>query len=144
MAKKSRQFRTQRQALFFLKQATYLCKLLQDFGGLESDAREFMKIINGEEDTSKKISISEQYEFPPSTPKRNSAQFNFDLTQQVKSNNINLNNLHMAYNNTSTPQSFSKLKKTPSNLKTKSSILKSSVENARRSVVEFSDDIQMH
>lgn len=144
MAKKSRQFRTQRQALFFLKQATYLCKILQDFGGLESDAREFMKIINGEEDTSKKISISEQYEFPPSTPKRNSAQFNWDLTQQVKGNNINLNNLHMAYNNTSMPQPFSKVKKTPSNLKTKSSILKNSAENARRSVVEFSDDIQMH
>ncbi|EFA09940.2 hypothetical protein TcasGA2_TC012093 [Tribolium castaneum] len=93
MARKSRRLASQRQALFYLKQAYYLGKILEDFG-LQADARELLEQVTKEEETSKKISVSESFEFPPSTPKRNSAQFSWEMTQQVKGNNINLNNLN--------------------------------------------------
>lgn len=148
MAKKSRRLASQRQALFYLKQAYYLGKILEDFG-LQADAVDLLEMVTKEEELSKKISVSESFEFPPSTPKRNSAQFTWDLTQQVKGNSINLSNLNKAYNNTSgTPQNFSKLKKHPSSLKNRSSVIMRNSNcqnegNARKSIVGFSDTVEI-
>jgi hypothetical protein len=155
MARKSRKLATQKHALFYLKQSYYLARLLEACG-LQADAKEWYGVITKEEDTSKKISVTESFDLPPSTPKRNSAQFNnWELTQQVMGKNINLNNLNTSYNNTSTvTTNFNKLKKHPSNLKKRSSVLRNncninedrrkSLDTVRRSVtVGFSDHIEI-
>lgn len=120
VAKKCRKLSTKKQSLFYLKQASYLSTILNNTG-LKEDALELLEIIKNEEENTNKISSRESYIIPkepidtaPSTPKRNSAQFSYDITQQVKNNNINLNNLHKAYNNTnssaSPPKSITKTK----------------------------------
>lgn len=112
MARTSRRLSGQRQTLLFLKQAFYLAKILEKLN-LKSDAAELLRTIEDEEIITQEQSMNEYKEDgPPKTPQRNSLQFNWDVTQQVKGININLNNINKSYNkaNITTQPSFKKLR----------------------------------
>ncbi|KAJ8984938.1 hypothetical protein NQ317_012188 [Molorchus minor] len=111
IAKKSCRIGTKDQTLFYLKQAWYLTRILEDTASaFIVEGRKFKEIIAREEETCKKMAVKELSHVPPTTPVRNSAQFEFTLHQQVKSNVVNLNNLHTAFNSNAPPQTMQKIK----------------------------------
>lgn len=96
------------------------------------EVREYKEIIAREEEACKKMAVKEISDLPPSTPMRNSVQFDFSLQQQVKNNLVNLNNLNSTFNNgvpLQKAQSFQHIKK--ERLK----VVESNGNLSRRSVV---------
>ncbi|CAG9862460.1 unnamed protein product [Phyllotreta striolata] len=82
----------------YLKQALYLTNLLEDNSGIyKEDAREFQRQIRLEQNAVTKSAVLRNSDVPPATPVRNSQQFDYSLTQQLKNNSVNWNNLHNNY-----------------------------------------------
>ncbi|KAJ8918593.1 hypothetical protein NQ315_013098 [Exocentrus adspersus] len=115
IAKKSARVSTKEQTLFYLKQAWYLTNILEDTAAAFAvEVCEYRDVIAKEEEACKKMAVKEISDLPPSTPMRNSVQFDFSLQQQVKGNLVNLNNLNATFNNgiqVQPTQSFNKIKK---------------------------------
>lgn len=152
MAKRSLKLATTRQSLFYLKQAWYLAKILEDTDGCSPDAMDWQSRIRSEEAKVKKIAANETS--VPLTPKRNLA-FPFpsaDAIQQVKSNHIHLSNLNRSYNNGL--QSERKITRTPSSRKVVVDVhenssrsengfqMNSPGKSDRRKTITFSSDVQ--
>lgn len=90
-----------KQSLLYLKQATYLTNILESTAAaFKPEAREFREQITIEEELCKKSMAMRISDVPPETPVRNSMQFDFQTSQQLKNNTLNLNNLHKSYNKT--------------------------------------------
>lgn len=85
--------------MLYLKQASYLTKLLEaTSSSLLPEAREFQQQIYVEQEAFQRSAVLRRSNKPPETPIRNSIQFDFSMTQQLKNNAVNLSNLHNAYN----------------------------------------------
>lgn len=83
------------QAMFYLKQAWYLTKVMAlSCPAFITDVEEYEETIRKAEETYKKLIAKEFTENAPATPIRNSIM---DFNQQVKANVINLTNLHDSY-----------------------------------------------
>ncbi|XP_018562280.1 uncharacterized protein LOC108904279 [Anoplophora glabripennis] len=115
IAKTSLRISNKDQTLFYLKQAWYLTKILEDTAsGFAVEVREYKETIAREEEACKKMAAKEISDIPPNTPMRNSVQFDFTFQQQVKNNLVNLNNLNSTFNGTAPlqkTQSFQHIKK---------------------------------
>ncbi|XP_050512041.1 uncharacterized protein LOC126888066 [Diabrotica virgifera virgifera] len=100
IAKDSYKFGLQLQPLFYLKQAFYLTRMLESTSSaFTEEAREFKFEIEVAENTYKRSLVKSMNDVPPATPLRNSIQFDYQLSQQLKSNvNLNLTNLYNSYN----------------------------------------------
>ncbi|KAG5900491.1 hypothetical protein JTB14_010902 [Gonioctena quinquepunctata] len=98
LARDSSRLATKDQTLFFLKQAYYLTRILENTSiELAGDVREYLKTIKAqEEDCKKRIASNE--DVPPMTPVRNSIHFDNAISQQLRNNLVNLNNLNMSFN----------------------------------------------
>lgn len=146
MARKSLKLATSKQALFYLRHAWYLSRLLEDTDGCYPDAMEYQERIRAEEDAAKRIAANEVS--VPITPKRNSFHINSDPVQQVRGNSVHLSNLSRAYDNGfQTEVSYRKLKKHHSSRKVVSEVHETSngIENGndRRRTITFSADVHM-
>ncbi|XP_074041255.1 uncharacterized protein [Leptinotarsa decemlineata] len=117
IAKDSAKIGSQTQTRFFLKQAYYLTRIIENTSAeFISDARDTLELIASlEKDCNKRIATDDNV--PPMTPARNSVQIDSSISHQLRNNTINLNNLNMSYNMTGTPlkesQSFHMKKKPP-------------------------------
>lgn len=147
MAKKSVKLATTRQSLFYLKQAWYLSKILEDTDGCSPDAIDWQTRIRVEEEAVKKIAANERA--APLIPKRNSFHFhNGDTVQQLKANRIHLSNLNKSYNNGL--QSDAKIKRTQSNRKVVVDVHENAsfpensdvTKSDRRKTITFNADVQ--
>ncbi|XP_019753950.2 uncharacterized protein LOC109533143 isoform X1 [Dendroctonus ponderosae] len=107
IARKSSNIANSEQALFYLKQAAYLAKILEDTSGaFLEEIREYRQTIAKEEARIKRksvrsISFSEN---KPPTPLRNSNSFSVqEINQQLKFGSIKLNNLQVSFTNGAQP-----------------------------------------
>lgn len=145
MARKSLKLATSKQGLFYLRNAWYLSRLLEETDGCYPDAMEYQDRIKKEEEAAKRMAANEVS--APIIPKRNSFHINGnDAVQQVRGNSVHLSNLSRAYENgfqNDVPRR--KLKKHYNSRKVTSEIYETTngVENVndRRKTISFSADV---
>lgn len=103
IAKKSYVLATKEQALFYLKQAYYLTRILEEESPAFTDeAKEWYQLINVEESKIKRKSLrsaSISDSKPPTPVKNPVVQFQFDISPHAKTGSIKLNNLQASYLN---------------------------------------------
>ncbi|CAG9761005.1 unnamed protein product [Ceutorhynchus assimilis] len=143
IARKSSILSTAEQALFYLKQASYLAKILEDTAAaFVEEMGEYRQIIAAEEARVKMKSVrtySSTEEKPP-TPVRNSISFQYnEINQQLKSGSIKLNNLQASYVNGMQP--VQPVPPAMRNLKPaqRSESYKQNGQNAKRKNVAFAE-----
>lgn len=97
MADKSLKLATTNQSLLYLKQAWYLTKLLEDTSSFRPDTQEYQQKIRDLEDTvRRKAALGTS---APIVPKRSSFHYiGGEAVQQVKRNQVHLQNLTRSYN----------------------------------------------
>lgn len=131
IARRSAKIATSEQALFYLKQAAYLAKILEDTSGaFLDDTLEYRQTIAKEEARVKRRTVRSDghhsesgghlllasrsissSETKPPTPLRNSNSFSFqEINQQLKFGSIKLNNLQVSFANGAQPASVQSLK----------------------------------
>lgn len=138
IARKSLKLATSKQGLFYLRQAWYLSRLLEETDGCYPDAMEYQERIRKEEDAAKRIAANEVS--VPITPKRNS--FHVNGGDPMRGNTIG-----RTFDNGLQPEvSFRRLKKHHTSRKVISEIQETPrMENGndRRKTITFSADVHL-
>lgn len=110
------------QARFYLKQAEYLCKLLEDFPTSIEMYEQFMDTLNKLQETCDKKAVNETQDLPPDIPKRNST---IQYTEMIVNNkSFNIQNVTKNYNSGSPGPSSSMVNGVAKNVKMKKTSFK--------------------